>query len=380
MRTASIKLKTTTEQAAALLALQKAYSDACNLLVSVVQEHRVWNRVALHQMVYTNLRSVSSLGSQMCCNAIFTVCKAYKAQKELGRISKDKLVPAIRFDQASVHFDKRTYTIKDNVVSLYTLSGRVTVPWLLGEHQKRILSSGQPREAELVFRKGSWYFNLVVESTDAAIKTSGLVMGVDVGENNLAAHSLGKVFGGEHLRDTRDRHLALRRRLQSNGSQSARQKLRQVSGKEQRRVKHINHETSKAIVQDAVTADVSKINLEDLTHIRTRIKAGKRVRARLHRWAWRQLQTFVEYKAKAAGIEVEYVNPAWTSQTCSCCGELGQRHKHFFVCNTCGLRAHSDLNASRNLARIGSGAPLPRAAVNTPYVGSGKVPHFSALQ
>ena len=199
---------------------------------------------------------------------------------------------------------------------------------------------------------------------------SGPVMGVDVGENKLAAHSLGKVFGGEHLRDQRDRYLALRRRLQSNGSQSAKQKLRQVSGKEMRRVKHINHETSKAIVQAAIQAGIAKITMEDLTHIRQRIKAGKRMRGRLHRWAWRQLQSFVEYKAKAVGIAVEYVNPAYTSQTCSCCGELGKRSKHRFECPHCGLRAHSDLNASRNLARIGSGAPLSRAAVNTPDVGS----------
>ena len=100
--------------------------------------------------------------------------------------------------------------------------------------------------------------------------------------------------------------------------------------------------------------------MEDLTHIRDRIQAGKRMRARLHGWAFRQLQSFVEYKAKAAGIAVEYVDRASTSQTCSWCGALGRRIN---VCNKCGFRAHADGNASRNLARIGSGAPLPRAAV-----------------
>ncbi len=113
----------------------------------------------------------------------------------------------------------------------------------------------------------------------------------------------------------------------------------------------------------------SKIVMEDLTHIRERIKAGKRMRTRLHRWAWRQLQTFIEYKAQAAGIAVEYVDPAYTSQTCSGCARLGKRVKHRFVCEHCGLRAHSDLNASRNLARIGGTAVPPRAVVNTPHVG-----------
>jgi len=377
MRTASIRLSASPQQDAALRALQHAYADACNRLVPIVREKRVWNRVALHNLAYSMLRSATPLGSQMCCNAIFSVCKAYRAQKALGRIRKDREVPAIQFERASVHFDKRTYSIQGDSVSLYTLDGRIVVPMRMGEHQRRLLSSGKPKEAELVLRKGVWYFNLVVETQDADSVTSGPVVGVDVGENNLAAISLGKVFGGGRLRDERDRYLALRRRLQSNGSQSAKQKLRQVSGKEARRVKHINHETSKAIVAAAVAAGARKIVLEDLTHIRARIKAGKRMRARLHRWAWRQLQTFVEYKAKACGIAVEYVEPAYTSQTCSSCGGLGKRSKHRFECPHCGLRAHSDLNASRNLARIGSGAPLPRADVNPPNVGDG---HDSLLR
>jgi transposase len=235
MRTASIRLDVGPEQMAALVAVRTAYADACNRLVPTVTEHRCWNRVALHKLAYTRLRGETPLGSQMACNAIFSVCKAYRAQKELGHIRKDAPAPIIRFDQGSVHYDKRTYTIKGEAVSLNTLSGRIIVPMVLGGHQRRILARGVPKEAELVFRKGKWFFNLVVESGDGEPVASGPVMGVDVGENNLAAISLGKVFGGDQLRDKRDRYLALRRRLQSNGSQSAIQKLRQVSGKEARR-------------------------------------------------------------------------------------------------------------------------------------------------
>jgi IS605 OrfB family transposase len=369
MRTASIRLEATPEQAEALAALCTTYAQACNRMVPVVQEYRCWNRVDLHKQVYSQLRAETPLGSQMCCNAIFSVCKAYKSQKQLGRIRQDTAVPAIRFDRASVHYDKRTYSLKGDTVSLYTLTGRVVVRLRMGAWQRRLLNSGMAKEAELVFRGGRWFFHLVVESEEAKPVTSGSTMGVDVGENNLAAISLGKVFGGGPLRDKRDRHLALRRRLQSNGSQSARQKLRQVSGKEARRVKQTNHEISKAIVSEAVKAGVAKVAMEDLTHIRSRIRAGKRMRGRLHRWAFRQLQTFVEYKAKAVGIVVEYVDPAYTSQTCSSCGHIGCRRGHGFGCGFCGLRAHADVNASRNLARIGRTTVRPRAAVNTPDVG-----------
>ena len=368
LRTASILLNVTHAQSAALHAMRTAYVDACNRLVPMVREHRCWNRVALHHRTYSRLRAETPLGSQMTCNAIYTVCKAYKAQKTLGRISEES-VPEIRFARTSVHYDKRTYTLKNGALSLNTLDGRIRLEIKPGEHQGRILAAGRQKEAELVFRDGKWFFSLVVETEDPKPQVCGPVMGVDVGENNLAATSLGKVFGGEGLRERRDRYLARRRRLQSNGSQSARQALQQASGNEMRRVRHVNHETSKAIVRQAVEAGVSKIVMEDLRHIRSRIKAGRRMRARLHRWAFRQLQQFVEYKARAVGIAVEYVDPAYTSQTCSFCGGLGARVRHRFVCGQCGLRAHADLNASRNLARIGETAVSPRAAVDTPYVG-----------
>ena len=75
-------------------------------------------------------------------------------------------------------------------------------------------------------------------------------------------------------------------RLQANGTKSSKQFLVKVSGKENRHVKHVNHEISKAIIQEALASGCDTIAMEDLTNIRKRIKARKRVRSRLHRWAW----------------------------------------------------------------------------------------------
>ena len=95
------------------------------------------------------------------------------------------------------------------------------------------------------------------------------------------------------------------------------------------------------------------IVLEDLTNIRERIKAGQKVRARLHRWPFRELQQKIVDKACRAGIEVIFVDPRYTSQTCPHCNAIGTRQKHRFVCKNCGYRAHSDLNGGRNLQRLG---------------------------
>ena len=366
-RTISLKLMPSHAQAARLTALSDAFSQSCAVIVPFVQEHRCWNRVALHHLAYYSIRDrFPSLGSQMVCIAIKRVADAYKALKANEGIPMDKTVPALSFGRASVHFDHRTYTLRENSVSLFTLDGREAVPFVCGRHQSNLLACGKPKEAELLCRKGQWFFNLVLDIPDVAPVTEGGVMGVDVGENNLAATSSGKVFGGGKLRFDRDRYLAHRRRLQSNGSRAAKRKLRAISGRERRHVEHVNHEVSRAIIVEAQRLQhMREIRMEDLTHIRDRIKAGKRVRARLHRWAFRQLQVFVSYKAEAMGISVVYVNPAYTSQTCSVCGAIGKRERHRFSCS-CGNRRHADVNASVNIAGFAEPIGPARAAVNQP--------------
>jgi IS605 OrfB family transposase len=315
----------------------------------------------------------------MVCQAVHRVADAYKALRANEGIPKDQPVPAIQFTPSSVSFDHRTYSIKGEAFSLSTTTGRATVRFACGPRQKALLASGLPKEARLAIRKGIWYLNLVFDLPDPIPLSGDLAVGLDVGENNLAATSTGKVLGGGKLRHDRDRYLASRRRLQSNGSRASKRKLKAISGKEQRHVRHVNHETSinqyasciaagdteRAIVAQALQAGACILRMEDLTHIRAHIKAGNRVRARLHRWAFRQLQNFVQYKAEAAGIKVEYVDPAYTSQTCSVCGGLGKRVKHRFACS-CGNLAHSDVNASRNIARFAALSSSARGVVNRP--------------
>jgi IS605 OrfB family transposase len=123
---------------------------------------------------------------------------------------------------------------------------------------------------------------------------------------------------------------------------------------------------SQSIVAAAVLSGAAEIRMEDLTHIRANIKAGKRVRTRLHRWAFRQLQDFVAYKAEGAGLSVVYISPAYTSQTCSVCGEIGKRERHRFSCTTCGTRLHADGNAARNIAGFAGPIGSARGVVTRP--------------
>lgn len=362
-RTIAIKLDLSESQKQALAELQEMFAAACNEAAQVASVEKERNRVRLHHLCYRSLRhSFPKLGSQMCCNAIAKTSAALKALKRPRQV--------LFKHGCSVHFDKRTYSFKKTVLSLFTLQGRIRIPLEISPFHKSYLDFGTPKEAELVQKKGNWFFHLVLDLPDVDLKEPAMAMGVDIGENVLAATSTGKLFGGGVLKAHRDQFLATRGRLQSNGSQAAKKRLRQISGKERRHVKHVNHCVAKQLVQEAHKNGCSTIIMEDLKHIRERIKAGKKMRSRLHRWSFDQLSQFVEYKAAAQGIQVVYVCPAYSSQTCSSCGALGHRVKHRFSCSHCGSLQHSDLNASRNILRLGISADMPTGDVNRRYIAA----------
>lgn len=360
-RTIAIKLNISDAQRESLFELQELFAIACNKVSEAAFLEKERNRIRLHHLCYRSLReAIPQLGAQMCCNAIAKTAAALKAQKDPKQLLFKR--------GCSVHFDKRTYSLKRAVLSLFTLKGRIRVPLDISPFHQGFLDFGTPKEAELVQKGNRWFFHLVLDLPDVLPIETGQAMGVDLGENILAATSTGKLFGGGVLRAQRDQFLAMRKRLQSNGSQSAKQRLRQISGRERRNVKHVNHCIAKEIVQEAQRNGCSTIVMEELKNIRKRIKAGKKIRSRLHRWSFDQLRQFVEYKAEAQGIRIQYVCPAYTSQTCSCCGSLGTRLKHRFSCSHCGSLQHSDLNASQNILRLGLSIDRSTGEVNRRYV------------
>jgi putative transposase len=108
---------------------------------------------------------------------------------------------------------------------------------------------------------------------------------------------------------------------------------------------------SKAIV--ATAKDTGRgIALEDLTHIRARTTVRAKQRARHSGWAFHQLRSFVEYKAKLAGVPVVAVDPRNSSRTCSACGHCAKenrRTRDLFECQHCHYSTDADFNAARNL-------------------------------
>lgn len=128
-----IPLNTSPEQLGSLQALQAAFAKVCNALAPTVQQTRVWNRVALHHLMYRSLRArFPELGSQMVCNAIYSVSRTcrvvFQHSQSPFNLSHmgDKPLPLLRFaDNCPVYFDRHTLSVKQGQLSMYTLDGRI---------------------------------------------------------------------------------------------------------------------------------------------------------------------------------------------------------------------------------------------------------------
>ncbi|HVS46775.1 MAG TPA: transposase, partial [Verrucomicrobiae bacterium] len=230
-RTIAIRLAPTDEQSEKMARLQATFAAACNAVAELAFAQKCSNRVKLHHLAYYAVRErFPALGSQMACNAIAAVARSLKAHRANGRPWQ---TIGFRSD-ASVHVDARTFGLCGAVASLFTMAGRERVHLRIGRFQQAYLDRGRVREAELLCKRGRWYLHVVLEVPDPAVSQSRIVFGIDLGENVVAATSNGRLYGGGQLRETRDRFLAFRKRLQGNGSQSARQLLARVSGRESR--------------------------------------------------------------------------------------------------------------------------------------------------
>ena len=128
-----IPLDASPEQLNSLRALQEAFGQVCNTLAPLVQTSRCWNRVTLHHLAYKKLREqFPAMGSQMVCNAIYSVCRTSRLVYQhpdspfnLTRLG-GKALPLLRFTSSCpVYFDRHTLSVRDGQLSMYTLDGRI---------------------------------------------------------------------------------------------------------------------------------------------------------------------------------------------------------------------------------------------------------------
>lgn len=331
-----------------------AFAAACNYVADYGRKNKVWRQFELHRLCYKDIRARFGLSANLAVRAIARVSP---------RLMKEKTRNSI-FRPTSVDYDLRIFSFKEKdwIVSLTLTSGRYRFPLSIGTYQREALTGKNPTCATLCKQGKNYFINIVVEDPDPVNLTPEIVIGVDMGMIDLAVLSDGTKFSGNEMSSYRLRRSKIRRSVQlkaSRGSRSTRRSCRRLTarlkGRETRYQKSVNHWISRQIVNKAVAQNAA-IALEDLTHIRegTNKKLRKAQRGLHNSWAFYQLRTFIEYKAKRKGVRVVLVDPAYTSKTCHVCGERGQRTGKKFVCPKCTTEQDADQNAACNIAHLGA--------------------------
>jgi IS605 OrfB family transposase len=358
--TAAIQLKPTLAQVDVLRSTLERCNDACAHLARRAAETAKTRQFDLHKLAYADIRSRFGLSAQAAVRCIAKVADAYKAGHNGARTFRK---------HAAQPYDARIFRfVDDNTVSIWTVVGRIKVAFVCGEHQRALLAH-RKGEVDLMCVRNRWYIAVTCDVPDAEPININDVLGVDLGIVNIATDSDDTTYTGDAIERVRHRHARRRAGLQRRGSKAAKRRLRKLSGQERRFRTHSNHVISKALVATAQRSGRA-IGLEDLTHIRKRVKARRKQRARLHAWAFQQLGQFVAYKAQRAGVPVLIVDPRSTSKGCSECGCIDDRNRPrqaTFSCIGCGYATHADRNAARNTrlrARADVNPPLSSRLAN----------------
>jgi IS605 OrfB family transposase len=350
---AQVKLQPTEEQADGLRDTFLAWSNAANYISDQAWMRKSFRKYDLHHATYYEIRERFGLAAQAAIRVIAVVADAYKLDKRTKRTFRK--MGAMTYDNRIL-----TWNLEKSTVSIWTIDGRIRdMPFVCGDRQRKMLESLQG-EADITFRNGDYYINQTCNIVEDDEFDPDGFLGVDMGLVNVATDSDGNNHSGAQMLSMRKRRRRQRKRLQSKGTKSAKRVLRRLSGKEQRFATNENHRISKEIVNHAKRTGQG-IALEDLKGIRGRVRLRRKQRTDLHSWSFGQLQRFIGYKAQLVGVPVMHVNPAYTSQTCSCCGHISRSNRKsqsFFKCVSCGFAANADKNAAVNIGR---------AAVNQPH-------------
>ena len=346
--TLQIKLLPTDEQVNLLLDTMKEANTVCNAISDVAWEEKIFNNFKLHHRTYHAYKTTFQLSSQMLIRQIAKVADAYKLDKKTKRTFKPL---------GSIAYDSRIMTYKpNNVVSLWCIGGRQKINFVCHNPAYLPYIKG---EADLVYKKGKFYFFQTVDVPEEDVEDVEEFIGVDMGLLEIAALSNGEKFSSKKLNDYREKRQKVRSSLQSKGTKGSKKVLKRLSGKERTMSTIINHTISKQIVQLA-KSEGKGIAIEDLKGIRfSANKKGKKFRTRVGKWNFSQLRSFLTYKCLLNGVKLVDVPPAYTSKTCHNCLHIGNRQGKKFTCNNCNSVFDADENAAKNIALLGTSVNCP---------------------
>lgn len=318
---------------------------------------------ALTNQCVRDAKSIVKKYNKACHDADRKNAKLAKQGKDVKVVAT---IPVLR--KPCCYINNQNYKVNGNYIEFPVLvngkSKRLSVKTKMTDKQKSIFANSKLGTMRIVYKNNKIVAQIVYEIAEPVYNSEGNVMGVDLGIKCPAVSYISdgsvKFYGNGRKNKYMRRHYAyLRKKLQKAKHIDT---VKRINDKEQRIMRDIDHKLSHDIVETAVAHDVKIIKLERLANIRSTTRTSRKNNHSLHNWSFYRLAQFIAYKAKLAGITVEYVNPAYTSQTCPVCGHVHHANDRNYTCK-CGFRIHRDILGAMNICN------------STEYVGDSNIRH-----
>ncbi|MHB8084304.1 MAG: RNA-guided endonuclease InsQ/TnpB family protein [Dehalococcoidia bacterium] len=214
---------------------------------------------------------------------------------------------------------------------------------------------GKPKTATIRRSStGKWYVTFACEIETQHLPVTNSAVGIDVGLHTFAMLSDGTPVENPRFFREEEKALAKAQRKMSKATKGTpeRAKRHKVVARVHERITcrrdNFSHQESRKIVNNFGFIAVEDLAVNRMVHNHCLAKS-------IADAAWSGFFSMLSYKAESAGRKLVKVNPAYTTQDCHRCGHrqkltLADR---IYVCPCCGLHIDRDLNAAKNILRLG---------------------------
>lgn len=199
-----------------------------------------------------------------------------------------------------------------------------------------------------------WYvvFSIEKESKEYDSETEESV-GIDVGLKSFAIFSDGNVIENPKFFKSEEKNIATLQRRKEKATGMRKKKITKAIQKRHKKVKNKRkdfcHKLSRNIVNKYETICTEDLDINQMK------ESMKYLSKSIHDASWGLFLDLLSYKAVEAGRKFVKVDPAYTTQDCSTCSYRVKKKlsERIHNCPNCGLIIDRDLNASKNILRIG---------------------------
>jgi len=341
----------------------RIFSKARQYVNDIGYKKKIYNKNKLNKLTYKKIKKLyPDLPTGLIQTARDVASESIKREKGKRPIQVKEF--------SSMRLDKRNLRVnlEHKLISISSINGRKKITFQPHPLVEKY-TGWKPVAGMLCYKQKQLYLNLVVEKENPHLNLGGIqiekdLLGIDRGVNNILVCSNNLFYNSKHLKKIKGKYQYLKRVLQKKGTKSAKHHLTLLSRRETRFVSDTNHRLSKGIAN----SDFKVFVLENLRDMKYKYK-GRRFNKKLGSWSFRQFETYLHYNVESLGKLLIKVNPKYTSQTCSKCGfkDRLNRKGSNFKCLHCGYELHADLNASRNIVKLGI-SEFNRLQVNQPIV------------